>query len=284
MARGGESSDAHERRSLGKPNKTAVPPRRETPEVTLCQPCRGDDVQLAAAFGVRVVVARDPTRWQLVRTPTGLELTSPDALGPMRLALHADRGDLARRLRTLRRSDPLPRALGLPRRQDAPSVFDATAGLGRDAMALATLGCRVVACERIPALALLTAAASAAAAFAERLQVLVGDAVVALARCSDPTRPDVVYLDPMFGEPGTAQVKKDMQVCRLLAGPPEDPTALFVAAKSAARERVVVKRHKGEAPLAAGVSFAVAGERIRFDVYLRGEDGNDARSGAPVTT
>jgi 16S rRNA (guanine1516-N2)-methyltransferase len=63
-------------------------------------------------------------------------------------------------------------------------------------------------------------------------------------------------------------VKKDMQICRLLAGPAEAPEPLLAAARAAARERVVVKRHHGAAELAPGVSFAVPGEKIRFDVYL----------------
>jgi hypothetical protein len=43
---------------------------------------------------------------------------------------------------------------------------------------------------------------------------------------------------------------------------------LFAAARAAARERVVVKRDAKAPPLAPGPSFAVDGERVRFDVYL----------------
>lgn len=137
-------------------------------------------------------------------------------------------------------------------------------------MVLARLGCHVIAVERISALAMLAADAAAGAAFSGRLDVVAADAVTWLANLPAAEAPAVVYLDPMFAEGGRAQVKKDMQVCRALAGPPDDGVLLFAAARAAARERVVVKRHPGLPPIAPGVSFAVGGERIRFDVYLRG--------------
>ena len=78
----------------------------------------------------------------------------------------------------------------------------------------------------------------------------------------------MVYLDPMFAERGRAQVKKEMQICRMLAGPVADPAALFGAAAAVATERVVVKRHPHHEPLAVEPSFTVTGGRVRFDVYL----------------
>ena len=73
----------------------------------------------------------------------------------MALELGASRGALAQRLRSARRTDPLPRSLGLHRAAVAPTVVDATAGLCRDSMVLAGMGCAVTAFERIPALAML---------------------------------------------------------------------------------------------------------------------------------
>ena len=80
---------------------------------------------------------------------------------------------------------------------------------------------------------------------------------------------DVVLLDPMFPTQGRAQVKKEMQVCRLLAGQPGSQDVLVHRAFVAARERVVVKRHPHEQPLAGAPSFSIDGERVRFDVYLK---------------
>ncbi len=157
----------------------------------------------------------------------------------------------------------------MPRQKVPPTVVDATAGLCRDAMVLAHLGCQVTAIERLPALAMLAGNAIANAGLADRLRILAADAVVWLRALPPDQAPAVVYLDPMFAEEGRAQVKKDMQVCRALAGPPDPPEALFAAARAVARERVVVKRHPNLPPLAEGVSFTVGGERVRFDVYLR---------------
>lgn len=136
-------------------------------------------------------------------------------------------------------------------------------------MVLAHLGCQVIAIERVPALAMLAKNAIASSGLADRLQIVAADAVAWLQALPPAEAPAVVYLDPMFAEEGRAQVKKDMQVCRALAGPPDPPEPLFAAARAVARDRVVVKRHPNLPPLAEGVSFTVGGERVRFDVYLR---------------
>ena len=267
---------------LGEPNEPRMPPSWNRPEVSLAPSGRSDDLALAARFGLAVAARRDPTQWQLVRSTRTLALCSPDAMGGMHLELDVNSGPLARRLRSSRRDEPLPRAIGLPRRQAPPRVVDATAGLCRDAMVLAQLGCQVVAIESVPALAALAQAAISGSGFEDRLQIVAADSVAWLARLAPGDAPDVVYLDPMFAEGNRAQVKKDMQVCRALAGPPGDPGALFAAARSAARERVVVKRHPDLPPLADGASFAVVGERVRFDVYLQpGQGPGGPLSGSP---
>ncbi len=135
-------------------------------------------------------------------------------------------------------------------------------------MTLATLGCTVNAVERVAAFAFLAHDVVVNSWLAERCRVAVGEAETILAQLGPDQRPEIVYLDPMFRDHGNAQVKKDMQVCRALAAAPTDDAALFAVARAVARERVVVKRDADGPPLAAGVSFAVPGERVRFDVYL----------------
>lgn len=174
-------------------------------------------------------------------------------------------GPLAHRLRTAKRSEPLPRAIGMTHRQ--PSVIDGTTGLGRDALVLARLGCRVTAVERIAGLAMLLADAVEGSPLAANLSIVHGDTAQVLAGLHESARPDVVYLDPMFAEHGKAQVKKDTQLLRQLAGPPEDLAPLFALALRVARDRVVVKRAPGGRAIAAP-DFSKAGGRVRFDVYL----------------
>ncbi|MBX3462115.1 MAG: class I SAM-dependent methyltransferase [Planctomycetes bacterium] len=245
-------------------------------EVTLAPSAEPGDALLAAEFGVPVAPVHDEQAWQLVRQEAGLALQAPLAGGGLLLHLDLASGPLARRLRSARRDEPLARAVGLPRRATPPSVVDATAGLGRDALVLAQLGCQVLALERQPALALLLAAALHDSPLRTRLQVRCVDAVAWLAACPPAAAPAVVCLDPMFPTTGTAQVKKEMQVCRALAGGAtgsadgEADAELLRAARRLARERVVVKRHPHAPPLAERPSFQVAGKRVRFDVYLTG--------------
>lgn len=256
-----------------------MPPSWERPEVTLAPSPRGEDLELAARCAIRTATTRDPTSWQLVRTGLALSLCSPAAMGNLRFELSLSTGPFARRLRTSRPDEPLPRAIGLPRRHEPPSVVDATAGLCRDAMVLAHLGCHVTGLERVPAFVMLARDAIAHSQLRARLEVIVVEATEWLARLPSTEAPDVVYIDPMFTDEGRAQVKKDMQVCRALAGPPMEPEALFAAARRVAGERIVVKRHPDAPPLAADASFSVAGERVRFDVYLM----DRARATDPVS-
>jgi len=238
------------------------------PTVTLAPSSVASDSTRAAAYGVPAAPVRDPGAWQLVRDGCRMTLCGPVADGALAIDLDLAQGPLSRRLRQARGDDPLARAVGLGKAATPPRLVDATAGLGRDAMTLAHLGCPVLAIERVPAGAYLVAAAIEGTWLARNLTVRLGDAVAMLAGLADANRPDVVLLDPMFEEQGNAQVKKAMQACRALAGPPDDPAPLFAAARRAARERVVVKREASAPPLAGEPSFAVAGERVRFDVYL----------------
>lgn len=238
-------------------------------EVTLAPGGRGSDLEMADRLGIGVATAIDPTQWQLIRTVDRIELRTPTSCGRLALEVSLRSGPLVQRLRSARKTDALPRACGIGRQGGPPlRMVDATAGLGRDAMVMASLGCEVIAIERLPALVFLLADAVAESSLARSITVIAADATTWLTAQGPDRRPQVIYLDPMFGSVGKAQVKKDMQICRLLAGAPDDPAPLLAAARATATERVVVKRHHGEAAIATDVSFAVAGERVRFDVYL----------------
>ena len=84
------------------------------------------------------------------------------------------------------------------------------------------------------------------------------------------TRPDVVYLDPMFPHrKKSAAVKKEMRLFQQLLGPDEDADLLLEPALALAKKRVVVKRPSG-APFLAGKKpqIEMLGKANRFDVYL----------------
>lgn len=246
-------------------------PSWREPEVTLVGTGRGDDFAAATArFGLRAGSDAN-SDWLLDVSPDRIQIRPGQPNADLTLDLDARSSGLLRRLRTARRTDPLAKAFGLHRRTAPLHVVDATAGLARDALVLGQLGCRIDAVERVPALAMVAFLLARQTGLDRFVTVHGGDALTWLESCPEDRRPDAVYLDPMFEEPAKAQVKKDMQVCRLLAGPCDhDPAPLLAAARRCARERVVVKRHHGAEPLAAGVAFEVPGERIRFDVYLAG--------------
>lgn len=157
-----------------------------------------------------------------------------------------------------------------------PYVLDATAGLGRDAFVLATLGCRVHMLERSPVVHALLEAGLASArqvpAVAEilsRMSLQLADGRQWLEQCPPEQAPDLVYLDPMFPHSDKkALVKKEMLAFRELIGQDLDDSELLAAALAVARYRVVVKRAR-KAPAIAGPepSYRIEGKSSRYDVY-----------------
>lgn len=167
------------------------------------------------------------------------------------------------------RSQAIARAIGLHQRQSL-SVLDATAGLGRDAFVLASLGATVYLLERHPVVRLLLSDGLARArgsgdSVFDRLILLDGT----LGQFSEIIKPDVVYLDPMFpGRRSRAAVKKDMALFHQLVGSDEDADTLLAPALALAERRVVVKRPRIAPVLAMQQpNLAITGKSSRFDIY-----------------
>lgn len=155
------------------------------------------------------------------------------------------------------------------------NVIDATAGLGRDAFVLASLGCHVTMVERSPiAAALLDDGLQRAYLnveigqwVAQRMQLHFGSAYEYL----QSHQTDVVYLDPMFPhKKKSALVKKEMRVFQGVVGADLDAGALLDVALNAARYRVVVKR-PDYAPFLNDrkPSMSIKTKKNRFDVYIK---------------
>lgn len=167
--------------------------------------------------------------------------------------------------RKLRPDDALVRAIG-----DVRTVLDATAGLGRDAAALALAGYDVTACERAPAIAALWRQAR----LPKRLRFIEGDAravLRALAVDGLHAVPEAVLLDPMYPDDGDRKSapSKDLVALRDLVGDDADAADLLAVAREVASLRVVVKRPKKALPLAPGPSHTWEGASTRYDLYLR---------------
>ena len=171
------------------------------------------------------------------------------------------------------RGQDLPKAIGL-KKGACPHVVDATAGLGRDAFLLASLGARVTLIERSGHMhGLLKAALDKArmgemAAIVARMELLLGDAKDLL-----PTlAPKVVLVDPMHPPRGnSALVKQDMRQLRAVVGEDQDAVALINVALETAQNRVVLKWPRKVA-LPNGVpapSHQILGKSTRYDVWMR---------------
>ena len=156
-----------------------------------------------------------------------------------------------------------------------PTVLDATAGLGRDAFVLATLGCTLTLIERQPIIAALledgvqrALADPDVAQVVARMHLLIGNAIDLMGAWAGEA-PQVIYLDPMFPHRDKAAlVKKEMRLFRPLAGDDDDAPALLESALALATHRVVVKRPR-KAPTIAGPQpgYALEGKSSRFDIY-----------------
>ncbi len=178
------------------------------------------------------------------------------------------------------RGQSIAKAVGL-KQGVTPTVVDGTAGLGRDAFVLASLGCKVIMVERHPVVAALLEdglrRAYEDAEIGEWMRDLMslfhGSSISALADAaqSSGTEIDVVYLDPMYPHrEKSALVKKEMRVFQTLVGADLDADGLLAPAMALATKRVVVKRPDYAEDL-DGIkpSMVIATKKNRFDVYVK---------------
>lgn len=159
-----------------------------------------------------------------------------------------------------------------------PKVLDATAGMGRDALIMAMLGCQVLMHERNLAVYLLLHNAlqrltqnTDFSSIAEKLKLANNNSVTSISHItSQAENIDVIYLDPMFPErKKSALVKKEMRIFKRLVGEDPDANELLEQALKSNVKRVVVKRPKGAPVLAEkNPSHEITAKKFRYDVYL----------------
>uniref|UniRef100_UPI0030D7C4FA class I SAM-dependent methyltransferase n=2 Tax=Pseudomonas sp. RL_15y_Pfl2_60 TaxID=3088709 RepID=UPI0030D7C4FA len=208
-------------------------------------------------------------------TDNGLQLAElgPQAPGPVRVDF-VEGAVAHRRLFGGGSGQMIAKAVGI-QAGVRPLVLDATAGLGRDAFVLASLGCFVNMIERQPLIAALLEDGLAraeqdpdVAPITARMRLHLGNAI-SLMNEWQCERPQVIYLDPMFPHRDkSALVKKEMRVFRPLVGDDMDAPALLAAALQLATHRVVVKRPR-KAPVVEGAKpgYALEGKSSRYDIY-----------------
>ncbi|PQQ36164.1 16S rRNA (guanine(1516)-N(2))-methyltransferase RsmJ [Photorhabdus luminescens] len=228
--------------------------------------------QLAERWGL---VHDENAIMALVLTPQNLELRKRDE--PKLGGIYVDfvSGTMAHRRRFGGgRGEAVAKAIGI-KKDYLPTIVDATAGLGRDAFVLASLGCHVRMLERHPVVAALLDDGlqrgyqdeEIGGWLQQRMTLLHASSITALADITP--QPDVVYLDPMYPhKQKSALVKKEMRVFQSLVGADEDADSLLAPARVLAKRRVVVKRPDYAEPLAGvAASAAITTKNHRFDIY-----------------
>ena len=172
------------------------------------------------------------------------------------------------------RGQSLPKAVGM-RGGKTPKVVDATAGLGRDAFLLASLGVEVTLIERsLEMFNLLNDGISRArdaggdvAEVIARMTLIHGDAKDLLPDLS----PEVVLVDPMHPpRKKSALVKNEMRQIREIVGTDEDSLELMQVALSTASNRVVLKWPLRADPMdgIGPCSHQILGKSTRYDVFM----------------
>ena len=173
------------------------------------------------------------------------------------------------------RGEAVAKAVGI-KGSELPTVIDATAGLGRDAFVLASIGCQVRLVERHPVVFLLLQDGLNRAyqdeEIGEMLQQNLRLLNVQHINELDPNTDyaDVVYLDPMYPhKQKSALVKKEMRVFQHLVGADLDADELLLPALQLAKKRVVVKRPDYAESLGGKQPhFSRETKNHRFDIYM----------------
>lgn len=171
------------------------------------------------------------------------------------------------------RGQALPKAIGFKGNNNL-HIIDATAGLGRDAFLLASLGATVTLIERNDEMHALLRdgllrARNENEAYADivnRMTLIHGDAKVII-----PTiEADVILVDPMH-PPRTksALVKKEMRQIREIVGTDPDAKELMEIALKHALNRVVLKWPLRADPMEGirNPSHQITGKSTRYDVF-----------------
>lgn len=161
-----------------------------------------------------------------------------------------------------------------------PKVLDVTAGLGADAFILASLGCQMQLIERNPIVHCLLRDGLDRAALSGRedsdlagiinnINLLNEDSIVHLSSIEPLSKPDIIYVDPMFpARKKSAQVKKEMQALHQIVGSDEDSHKILDLALEKALYRVVVKRPAHSEYLGnLKPNYSLEGKSTRYDIF-----------------
>ena len=158
----------------------------------------------------------------------------------------------------------LIRALG----KKSAIIADLSAGLGVDALTIASTGRKVYCIERCPAIAMLLydGVSRCEPILADLINVNFNDSKYWLEKSSNKL--DAIYIDTMFSDKKkSAKSSKQMQILRTLAGDDLDADALINCALNQNVSLVIVKKSVNAAPPTVKTIAQYKGKTIRFDVF-----------------
>lgn len=216
---------------------------------------------------------------QLQITPERIQLVTKDEQGEHSLFAQFETGPLFYRIKKgIGKSEDLSRACGLKSIKGKVHILDLTAGLGRDAFVLASLGAFVHLVERSPIMITLLEDGlerakkniEIASIVTENMHLSFGEAIAVLENLTKEAYPDVIYIDPMFDRNAKKALNKiEMRTIRAIVGEDLDAKNILQSALTRARKRVVVKRMRQAETLKGPTpNFMVKGKSCRYDIYL----------------
>ena len=173
----------------------------------------------------------------------------------------------------LLKKEAIAKAIGIKNNYH-PNILDATAGSGRDAFILSALGCKVCMVERNPIIAALLDDGLKRNYKNNKINILIKEKMNLIYESSFnvfkilKSKPDIVYLDPMYPILKKNMPKKNVNFLRLLIGKDADAENLLELARKCSKKRVIVKRPR-YGPYLSGLktTYTIFSKKNRFDIY-----------------
>ena len=199
-----------------------------------------------------------PKNWHLKKNSKGVFELHTDKGGPFSVRFSST-PPLSRQ--------PLVKALGF--KGKSLTVWDVTAGWGKDAYLLACLGCQVRAIEKEELVFFLLTEGLRHSLPLKKgsLQFIHENSINYLNNASE--KPDIIYMDPLFGKEKKSLSTKPLRILQALIREEKNETeTLFRKSLKTADKRVIVKRHRLQPSFEGPLRCSFAGRTVCYDVFF----------------
>ena len=148
-------------------------------------------------------------------------------------------------------------------------VLDITAGWAQEAFLISQLGCDVTAVESNPfVFYFVQESLHQKELKLSGLRFILEDSLNYMNSIKEIDQPDVIYMDPMFGNRKKSLSNKSLRILKKIVGETKDKQALFELALKKAKKRVVVKRHHLESAFKEKRLCFFEGRSVCYDVFM----------------